>query len=420
MKKKKKLLLGLSASPRGRLSSEGYLEALDKVANYQEMYELIYELTGEKKISNTEALLLASLFGARSKDIEIDVINLKEVFQSKKISVEELLKKVEACSGIIIGTPVYFGDRSCWFDLFIEQLREHNINVQDKIFGAVSVGAKRNGGQETTLIFGLLDALNLGFNVVGNGPPTSQFGGTGWAGDIGKIQDDNFGLDTALGLGNRVKRYFEILSTQGTSCNELNIGILHSGFGKDDKEVTNVAKKIKEKGAKVEVINVDALEISPCLGCSVCPKEPGLEYGCRITDGMKSAKDLASSIDGLIFMLRKTPKNKTNYQMFLERTRFIRRDNFIMSDLPFGAYYFEDTFFSSQYATRMFMSFLRHNMYIVSPLVQFINSDENMISNTDPDKMFSRLFFFASKSAAARKKGNIKYSYKAIGYGSNT
>ena len=59
-------------------------------------------------------------------------------------------------------------------------------------------------------------------------------------------------------------------------------------------------------------------------------------------------------------------------------------------------------------------------MYIVSPLVQFINSDENMISNTDPDKMFSRLFFFASKSAAARKKGNIKYSYKAIGYGSNT
>ena len=211
MKKGNNLLLGISTSTRAKLSTQGYLEALNRMSDYQTMYELIYELGSEKKISNTEGLLLASLFGARSKDIDINVINLKDVFKSTKISKQELTKELDRCSGIILGTPVYFGDRSSLFEKLVEHIRTNKIDTKNKIFGMVTAGAKRNGGQETTLVFGLLDALNLGFNVVGNGPPTSQFGGTGWAGDIGKIQDDNFGIDTSMGVGKRVKRYFEII-----------------------------------------------------------------------------------------------------------------------------------------------------------------------------------------------------------------
>ncbi|MDD5643853.1 MAG: NAD(P)H-dependent oxidoreductase [bacterium] len=417
MNRKKKLLLGVVASPRAKLASAEYSKLLDKISDYQKMYEMIYEYAGEKKISNTEGLVLASLFGAKSEDVDAEGINLKDVFQTGKISREQLAEKLNKCEGVIIGTPVYFGDRSSWFDSFVRFIKDNGINTKDKIFGAVSVGAKRNGGQETTLIFGLLDALNRGFNVVGNGPPTSQFGGTGWAGDIGKIQDDNFGLDTSMGLGKRVGRYFEIAASVQTPLNELKIGILHSGFASGSEEIKKLVSMIEEKGAKTDILNIDDLKIKPCLGCPICPKEQGMEYGCVIKDDMIKVKNLSVSVDGLIFMLYKGKKENDQYQLFLERTRFIRRDNFILSDIPFGAYYSEKDFGGGQYTTRMFTSFLRHNMYIVSPLVQSISIENEEILIGDPSLLCDNLLRIASKSKTARNISKKKYIYEDIGYG---
>ncbi|MCK9555521.1 NAD(P)H-dependent oxidoreductase [bacterium] len=417
MSKTGKLLLGVAASPRAKLASAEYSKLLDSISDYQKMYEVVYEYANEKRISNTEGLVLAGLFGAKASDIGVEGINLRDVFQTGKMSKEELAEKLNVCDGIIIGTPVYFGDRSSWFDFFVRFIKDNGINTRDKIFGAVSVGAKRNGGQETTLIFGLLDALNMGFNVVGNGPPTSQFGGTGWAGDIGKIQDDNFGLDTSMGLGKRIKRYMEIISSDQSPSNDLKIGILHSGFPAGDKELTNLVLMIEQKGAKASALNIDNLTIKPCLGCSICPKEQGIEYGCVIKDDMIKMKNLAVSVDGLIFMLHKGKNEIDQYQLFLERTRFIRRDNFILSDIPFGVYYSEKDSVGGQYATRMFTSFLRHNMYIVSPLVQSISIKKNKMLIGKPSLLCDNILRIASKSKTARNISKKNYIYEDIGYG---
>ena len=93
MKKENKTLLGISASPRANLCTQEYLDVLGKISDYQKMYEVVYELASEKKISNTEGLLLASLFGAKSEKIDIDVVNLKDVYQSGRISEQQLMEK---------------------------------------------------------------------------------------------------------------------------------------------------------------------------------------------------------------------------------------------------------------------------------------------------------------------------------------
>ena len=418
MKKGNNLLLGISTSTRAKLSTQGYLEALNRMSDYQTMYELIYELGSEKKISNTEGLLLASLFGARSKDIDIDVINLKDVFRSTKISKQELTKKLDRCSGIILGTPVYFGDRSSWFEKLIEHIRTNKIDTKNKIFGMVTAGAKRNGGQETTLVFGLLDALNLGFNVVGNGPPTSQFGGTGWAGDIGKIQDDNFGIDTSMGVGKRVKRYFEIISSKATSKKKLTIGILYSGFNKKgDIRIQDLILNIQKSGVETKLIDIDRLKIKPCLACAKCPHTLETDYGCIIKDDMSEIRELFGGINGLILISRKGNDKIGKYQLFLERTRFIRRSNFIMSDVPFGVYSIEDKLTGSQLSTRIFMSFLRHNVFVVSPLVQSIYDGSNTVHIGHIDELCCNLIKIASKTKSAISKSKSRYTYKSIGYG---
>ena len=80
-------------------------------------------------------------------------------------------------------------------------------SADGKLYGGIAVGAKRNGGQETTLIYQMLDMVELGFLAVGNDhETTAQYGGTGHAGDVGTMHKDNYGLDTSLGVGRRMAR----------------------------------------------------------------------------------------------------------------------------------------------------------------------------------------------------------------------
>jgi hypothetical protein len=73
------------------------------------------------------------------------------------------------------------------------------------LYAGLAVGAKRNGGQETTLIFQILDFLNMGCKVIGNGhDTTAQYGGTLVAGDIGQLREDAYGINTALSTGKNI------------------------------------------------------------------------------------------------------------------------------------------------------------------------------------------------------------------------
>ena len=109
--------------------------------------------------------------------------------------------------GIILASPVYFGTMSAQLKVFIDRtrvLRHNDFALANKVFGAIAVAGRRNGGQETTLIEPITAFMRHGVLIVNNGPGTSQYGGTGWAGPIGEAQSDEWGIFTCRGVGRRV------------------------------------------------------------------------------------------------------------------------------------------------------------------------------------------------------------------------
>ena len=116
---------------------------------------------------------------------------------------DELLKS----DGIILASPVYFGTMSAQLKTFIDRtrvLRHNDFALANKVFGAIAVAGRRNGGQETTLVEMITAFLRHGVLVVNNGPGTSQYGGTGWAGPEDEAQFDEWGILTCRGVGLRV------------------------------------------------------------------------------------------------------------------------------------------------------------------------------------------------------------------------
>jgi len=109
--------------------------------------------------------------------------------------------------GIIIGTPVYFGNMSSLCKAFLERcivLYQPDYTLRDKVGGVVAVGGSRNGGQEATIQSVQMSLHCQEMIIVGNGRPSSRIGGTVWSGAEGGVLKDEFGMTTTKALGRRV------------------------------------------------------------------------------------------------------------------------------------------------------------------------------------------------------------------------
>ncbi|MBP7937632.1 MAG: flavodoxin family protein [Phycisphaerae bacterium] len=110
-------------------------------------------------------------------------------------------------AGIIVGTPVYFGNMSSLCKAFLDRcmvFRKNSFALGNKVGGVLAVGAARNGGQELTVQSVLAAMLCQEMIVVGDGRPTAHIGGTLLNNGKDDISGDEFGLSTARNLGRRV------------------------------------------------------------------------------------------------------------------------------------------------------------------------------------------------------------------------
>jgi len=108
--------------------------------------------------------------------------------------------------GIIIGTPVYFGDMTSLCKAFLERcivLRKADTWT-NKAAGVLAVGGARNGGQELTIQSVQAVLFCHQMLLVGDGKPSGHRGATLWSGCPGGIENDEFGMSTAQNLGRRV------------------------------------------------------------------------------------------------------------------------------------------------------------------------------------------------------------------------
>jgi len=109
--------------------------------------------------------------------------------------------------GLIIGTPVYFGNMSSLCKAFLERcivLYQPDYVLSNKVAGVVAVGGTRNGGQEATIQSVQMSLFCQEMILVGNGRPGSRLGATVWSGAEGGVLKDEFGMTTTKTLGRRI------------------------------------------------------------------------------------------------------------------------------------------------------------------------------------------------------------------------
>jgi multimeric flavodoxin WrbA len=110
-------------------------------------------------------------------------------------------------AGVILGSPVYMGIVSSPMKALIERLldfRQNKFPLAGKVGGAVAVGGGRNTGVEMILQQLCMFMLSQSMVVVGDGPPTSHWGGALWNHFGDDISKDVDGLPTVKGVGKRV------------------------------------------------------------------------------------------------------------------------------------------------------------------------------------------------------------------------
>jgi multimeric flavodoxin WrbA len=109
--------------------------------------------------------------------------------------------------GIIVGTPVYFGNMTYLCKAFLDRcgvFRKQGLALANKVGAVLAVGGVRNGGQELTIQSVQTALMCHEMRIVGDGRPTAHFGATLWNNGDDDISDDEFGLITAKNLGRRV------------------------------------------------------------------------------------------------------------------------------------------------------------------------------------------------------------------------
>ena len=135
----------------------------------------------------------------------------KEACHEKNAELKEACDFLEEAAAVILGSPVYFGTVSAQLKAFWDKTRgiRSRKSLAGKPAAAVSVGAARFGGQETT-VKALHDMLLIqGMTLVGDGLVDADAGHQGVCAQK-PAAEDSYALERARILGKRLAREVKI------------------------------------------------------------------------------------------------------------------------------------------------------------------------------------------------------------------
>lgn len=233
---------------------------------------------------------------------------------------KDLYKKIESANGIIFATPVHFGDSSSLLWEFLQFGIKNNISLLYKVVGFISIGAKRNGGQETTIEHNAWDVMEMSALVVNDGYPISQFGGVCVSGVHGSIGNDKEGIEVVKALGNRVAETCLIIQ-HGDYESPIKILYLLMDEKYSDK-LKMPAPILVDYGDIFRVLKTYDYKFDRCFSCDKCPNgDLTKDYKCiNVNDDMRLVHQ--NIVDSNVII----PWGLN--MRFIERTRYLRRDNY--------------------------------------------------------------------------------------------
>jgi multimeric flavodoxin WrbA len=403
---------------------------------FDQLYRRLKEMDGTRGLSNSEVCLAAALWGAREMGADVDNISLSEHFPAdgSVVDLDGLKVALRRADGILLSTPVYFGDRGSISQRFIEMIRADPdlcAALEAKVYAGLAVGAKRNGGQETTLIYAMLDMLGLGLLGVGNdSDTTAQYGGTAHAGDVGTMPKDEYGINTCIGTGRRIARVTaQLVSAQGAQLAErpmLDVWILQD---REDALRHLIEPFCRELTNDSDVVIHGMLgdPIRPCIACDICPTHvgPDEEYRCiirRRDDGVKRAHHDLLRPDIIVPAVLST-KNREGlvsvYQEFMERTRYLRRGDYVFTDRLVVPMVMAEVGAAEHLDIRMMTSFVRHHTVLEQPVVGWLH-DDRLINPEDVRAGLARAVRHGASLTTGRLASvsldNMATHYQPVGY----
>jgi len=446
-------VLGLVASNRSRLTIDDEKRLLERVVSaYNEedfhiydpsadvlsrAMELMSQLTAgldASSLTNSEMALVVSLVSAKSEATDVELLSLVNVLKNPREGARRLKAALENCESVISASPVYFGDRSSVLHGVLDMVY-HDTELQEllceKVFCGISVGAKRNGGQETMLIYQLLDFLEFGVWGVGNDAlTTSQYGGTCMAGDIGTILHDSYGVVTSQGTGRRAafmsrlaRRAHEFRLVDKPKVGFL---LLQDAEGRGEQLLQQLLSRYADRVDTV-VFSIGESHVAPCKGCKLCPASvgPDSEYRCAVRDEDDFFVNRHPDIIGLdaLVPVFYSPRDKrglrSTYQQFVERTRYLRRSDYILANVPVAAMVFEEPDAGQNLHVRVITSLIRHQTIVLRPMVVPVLQGKAVYPDM-LDEKFGAFLDCVAKITAGRYASAVEEKsvslYNAVGY----
>ena len=402
-----------------------------KGADFQEIYVNLAKLSGDKGLSNSEVALAAGLWAASQQDIAIQHLSLGAHFKANgsERDTETLAAALLEADAVLISGPVYFGDRGSLAESLLDFLARYPELLEamrGKLYGGIAVGAKRNGGQETTLVYQMMDMLDLGFLAVGNdSDTTAQYGGTGVAGDVGTMARDEYGLETAAGVGRRLGQLLPALTSDAELADRTNalFVVLQDSEHVGVQMAREMADHFRET-ANCEVVDVSVRNIRRCIACDICPTHIDVDeaYRCIISSSGDEMADLHPKLldyDVLIPVVVTSEDRRaltSRYQAFMERTRYLRRGDYVFSDLLVVPWLISRDGAVGTYLMRMMTSFIRHHTVLHRPVTSF--SPDGCLPDRDMNR-FKDAFENARRLTAGRLaqiESQRSIQYNPVGY----
>ncbi|MFN3527560.1 MAG: flavodoxin family protein [Candidatus Altarchaeaceae archaeon] len=162
------------------------------------------------KNGNTEILIKYALKICEDNGLKTNFVSLadKKIYPlgiNENDDSKEIIDLMRNSRAIIIGSPTYFGNISANLKALFDKtlpLRK-NMELRNKIGGAIAVGGSRNGGQEFTIL-AIHNFMLIHEMIVVSDKNTAHFGGICVGRNPGDVLNDKDGLKTVENLALKI------------------------------------------------------------------------------------------------------------------------------------------------------------------------------------------------------------------------
>jgi multimeric flavodoxin WrbA len=244
---------------------------------------------------------------------------------------------------------------------------------------------------------------------------------------------DNYGLWTTMGVGRRVSHVAALLQLGSGAALDGKLRVLFPILQDRDATAARLVETLCERHHDLiepTIIPIAEKQVACCLGCDVCPSEVDVDsrYRCVIhnqrADDLESMHHLLLHQDAIVPVVYSTDRRTgliSNYQRFIERTRYLRRGDYIFSDCLLAPLVIEEAGSSEHMALRAVTSWVRHHTVVSQPLVA-IRYQGSYLNESQIRSRFARFVARARQLTAGRLRMFVNgqapciTQYNPVGY----